>query len=70
MVQISSRWGGLGTPAASELTIVKHGASFRLGHKNIAPELMDSLVVAVKQADISDLNLANLDHPRMARQES
>jgi hypothetical protein len=59
-VHIDSRWGGLGTPAASELMIVKQGSGFRLGHRSIAPELLGSLVTALKEPDIPELNLANL----------
>jgi hypothetical protein len=59
-VQINSRWGGLGTPAASELTIAKQGSKFRLGHRSVDPELLRTLVTALKEPDIPELNLANL----------
>jgi len=59
-VQVNSRWGGLGTPAASELTIAKQGSRFRLGHRTIDPELLGSLLAALKEPDIPEPNLANL----------
>ena len=59
-VQIASRWGGLGTPASTELTIAKQGAKFRLGHREIEPELLSSLVSAFRERAISELNLASL----------
>jgi WG containing repeat len=59
-IQINSRWGGLGKPAASELTIVKQGSKFRLGDRDIDPGLLGSLETAVKEPDIPKINLANL----------
>ena len=59
-VQISSRWGGLGTPAASELTITKDGSKFRLNGQTVDPSLLDSLVSALKEPDIPQIDLANL----------
>ena len=59
-VQINSRWGGLGKPAASELTIVKQGSKFRLGQQSIDPALLDRLIDALREPDISQIDLANL----------
>ena len=59
-VRIISRWAGLGAPAASELTIAKQGSKFRLGHRIVDPDLLHTLISALKEADIPEVNLANL----------
>lgn len=59
-VEINSHWGGLGSLAASEMTIVKQGSKFRLGRRSIDPVLLDRLIDALREPDISQINLANL----------
>ncbi len=59
-VQINSRWGGLGTPAASELTIMKQGSKFRLGQRIIDAQLLGSFLTALREPDIPEIDLSNL----------
>ena len=59
-IQINSRWGGLGKPAASEVTITKQGPEFRLGHKTIDPDLVTGFAAALREPDIPEPNLSNL----------
>jgi hypothetical protein len=59
-VEISSAWGGLGTPAKTELTITRAGSTFRLGRQTIAPELLKSLVLKLQESEIPEPNLGNL----------
>jgi len=59
-VKVSSHWGGLGTPADSELTFVKQGADFRWGHKKLEPDLLDNLVSALKEPEVSEPSLNGL----------
>ena len=59
-VQIKSSWGGLGMPAASELTIMKQGSKFRLGHTTIDPQLLAGFLTALREPDIPEIDLSNL----------
>ncbi len=59
-IQIISRWGGLGKPASSELTIMEQGSEFRLGHARIDPALVGTLVSSINEPVIPDINLPNL----------
>lgn len=59
-IQINSHWGGLGTPASSELMIVKQGSKFRLRHRTIDPQLVDSFLTALREPDIPQIDLPNL----------
>lgn len=59
-LHINSRWGGLGTPAGSDLTIIKNKSKYRLGSKTVAPELIDAFLKAIGESDIPQPELGNL----------
>ena len=59
-VRIISSWGGLGTPAHNELTIVRQGNSYRAGGKIVDAQLIENLLDALHQPAMSKIDLTNL----------
>ena len=59
-VRIISSWGGLGTPAHNELTIVRQGNSYRAGGKIVDAQLITNLLDALHGAAVSKIDLTNL----------
>lgn len=59
-VKITSTWGGLGTPQKSELTITSKSKRYYVKDKKIENQLVNNLLNAIDEPEISKFELANL----------
>ena len=59
-IRISSFWGGLGTPAHSELIIKREASGYYAEGKKIDPQLIDNLLKTLKMPIVPKINSANL----------
>src|SRR5215813_2029804 len=59
-IRIASSWGGLGTPAHDDLTIVRKGTGYYAGDNRVDAKLIDKLLDAFRQPAVPKIDLSNL----------
>src|SRR5262249_17331815 len=59
-IRIASSWGGLGTPAHDDLTIVRKGTGYHAGNNRVDAQLIDNLLNALHQPAVPKIDLTNL----------
>jgi hypothetical protein len=59
-IDITSTWGGLGTPQKSRIAIVRKGSEFIADGKKVNPVEIEALLKALEESDIEKPTLENL----------